>query len=280
MIQKKLIAVVGPTASGKTSMAIDIALKNNMEIISFDSRQFYHELNIGVARPDPTELAAAPHHFIASHSIHAPISAGQFSALAWPKMNELLKQQDTIVAVGGSGLFLKVLLDGIDPLPQDDAVRAHFTALHEEKGIEHLQLLLQSKDPEYYHQVDIDNPHRVIRALEVIELSGKKFSELRTQNKQQLPFSVEYQYIKPEKEILHERIDARVEKMMDSGLWEEAERLYPQRQLQSLNTVGYKELFECMDGLHTLSEAIEWIKTHTKQYAKRQITWFNKEVNR
>ncbi len=280
MIQKKLIAVVGPTASGKTAAAIEIALKHNTEIISFDSRQFYQELNIGVARPEPSELSAAPHHFIASHSLFEPISAGQFSALAWPKIMELLEQHDTLVAVGGSGLFLKVLLDGIDPLPQDDHVRAFFTTMHEEKGLEHLQQLLYRKDPEYYLQVDIDNPHRVIRALEVIEISGKKFSALRTQNKQQLPFTVEYQYIKPEKELLHERIDARVEKMMDAGLWEEAERLYPQRHLQSLNTVGYKELFECMDGLHTLSEAIEWIKTHTKQYAKRQITWFNKEVNR
>jgi tRNA dimethylallyltransferase len=279
-MQKKLIAVVGPTASGKTTTAIDIALKHNTEIISFDSRQFYKELNIGVARPEEIELSAVPHHFIATNSIHEPISAGQFSAIAWPVIQELLEKQDTIVAVGGSGLFLKVLLDGIDPLPKDEEVRAHFSALHEEKGIEHLQDLLEVKDPEYFRQVDIQNPHRVIRALEVIELSGKKFSELRTHNKQQLPFTVEYVYVQPEKSILHQRIDERVEKMMDMGLWEEAERLYPLRQLQPLNTVGYKELFECMEGLHTLSEAIEWIKTHTKQYAKRQVTWFNKEVNR
>ena len=279
-MQKKLIAVVGPTASGKTTTAIDIALKHNTEIISFDSRQFYKELNIGVARPEEIELSAVPHHFIATKSIHEPISAGQFSAIAWPVIQELLEKQDTIVAVGGSGLFLKVLLDGIDPLPKDEEVRAHFSALHEEKGIEHLQDLLEVKDPEYFRQVDIQNPHRVIRALEVIELSGKKFSELRTHNKQQLPFTVEYVYVQPEKSILHQRIDERVEKMMDMGLWEEAERLYPLRQLQPLNTVGYKELFECMEGLHTLSEAIEWIKTHTKQYAKRQVTWFNKEVNR
>ena len=279
-MQKKLIAVVGPTASGKTTTAIDIALKHKSEIISFDSRQFYQELNIGVARPEPSELAAVTHHFIATHSIHESISAGQFSAIAWPIIQQLLENQDTIVAVGGSGLFLKVLLDGIDPLPQDETVRAHFTSLHTEKGIEHLQDLLEVKDPEYFSQVDIYNPHRVIRALEVIELSGKKFSELRTHNKQQLPFTVEYHYIKPDKTILHQRIDERVEKMMDMGLWEEAERLYPLRQLQPLNTVGYKELFECMEGLHTLSEAIEWIKTHSKQYAKRQVTWFNKEVNR
>ncbi len=279
-MQKKLIAVVGPTASGKTTTAIDSALKHNTEIISFDSRQFYQELNIGVARPEPSELAAVTHHFIATKSIHEPISAGQFSAMAWPVIQELLEKQDTIVAVGGSGLFLKVLLDGIDPLPQDEEVRAHFSALHEEKGIEHLQDLLEVKDPEYFRQVDIYNPHRVIRALEVIELSGKKFSELRTHNKQQLPFTVEYHYIQPDKTILYQRIDERVEKMMDMGLWEEAEMLYPLRQLQALNTVGYKELFECMEGLHTLSEAIEWIKTHSKQYAKRQVTWFNKEVNR
>ena len=172
-MQKKLIAVVGPTASGKTTTAIDIALKHKTEIISFDSRQFYQELNIGVARPEPSELAAVTHHFIATHSIHEPISAGQFSAMAWPVIQQILEKQDTIVAVGGSGLFLKVLLDGIDPLPQDEGVRAHFSALHEEKGIEHLQDLLELKDPEYFRQVDIHNPHRVIRALEVIELSGK-----------------------------------------------------------------------------------------------------------
>lgn len=279
-MQKKLIAVVGPTAGGKTAAAIDIALKHNTEVISFDSRQFFHELNIGVARPDEEELSAVRHHFIASHSIHSPISAGQYSSLAWPVIMNLLEKHDTIVTVGGSGLFLKVLLDGIDPLPHDEKVRAFYSNVLTEKGIEHLQGLLQKKDIEYFNQVDIQNPHRLIRALEVIELSGKKFSELRSHNKQQLPFAVEYMYIQPDKSILHQRIDDRVEKMMDRGLWDEAEKLYPLRHLQALNTVGYKELFECIDGLHTLSEAIEWIKTHTKQYAKRQVTWFNKEVNR
>jgi tRNA dimethylallyltransferase len=279
-MQKKLIAVVGPTAGGKTAAAIDIALKHNTEIISFDSRQFYHELNIGVARPEEEELKAVRHHFIASHSIQSPISAGQYSSMAWPVIMNLLKKQDTIVAVGGSGLFLKVLLDGIDPLPHDEKVREYYSNVFNDKGIEHLQDLLEKKDIEYFNQVDIHNPHRLIRALEVIELSGKKFSELRTHNKQHLPFTVEYVYIQPEKSILHERIDDRVEKMMDMGLWDEAEKLYPLRNLQALNTVGYKELFDCIEGLHTLSEAIEWIKTHTKQYAKRQVTWFNKEVNR
>ncbi len=278
MIQKKLIAVVGPTAGGKTARAIQLAQQFQTEIISFDSRQFYQELNIGVARPSSDELAAAPHHFIAHQSIHDPLNAGQFPNMAWPLIHQLLEQHDTIVAVGGSGLFLKVLLDGIDPLPQDETVRKELQQIFESEGLETLQLELKDKDPQYALQVDILNPHRVMRALEVIRISGKKFSDLRTQNKQTLPFQVEYEYVLPEKDVLHQRIDDRVDAMMDNGLWEESEGLYHLKDIQPLNTVGYKELFECMQGLHTLSEAIEWIKIHTKQYAKRQITWFNKEI--
>ena len=273
-----LIAVVGPTASGKTALAIDLALQHQTEIISFDSRQCYQELKIGVARPDDQELQTVPHHFIASHSIHQPISAGQYPAFAWPILHHLLTSHDTLVAVGGSGLFLKVLLDGLDPLPSDENIRKEWELQWEEKGLTFLQRSLEHKDPEYFLQVDRDNPHRLLRALEVITITGKKFSALRTQNKQTLPFDVEYRYVQPEKNILHERIDQRVEKMIDNGLLQEAESLLAHRQLQPLNTVGYKELFEFMDGLHTLSEAIELIKTHTRQYAKRQLTWFNKEV--
>jgi tRNA dimethylallyltransferase len=190
----------------------------------------------------------------------------------------MLEKKESIIAVGGSGLFLKVLLDGIDPLPSDEIIRAEWVNQWEEKGLEFIQNQLQLLDAAYYNQVDIQNPHRVLRALEVISITGKKFSELRTQNKQSLPFDVQYEYIRPSKEQLHERIDDRVEQMMDNGLLEEAEKLRPFRELQPLNTVGYKELFEFMDGLHTLTEAVDLIKTHTRQYAKRQLTWFNKEV--
>ena len=278
MKNKKCIAVVGPTAGGKTAHAIHLAQQLQTQIVSFDSRQFYKELNIGVARPSLSELGQANHHFIASHSIHEPLSAGKFAEQAWPLMLALLQQKDEIVLVGGSGLFLKVLLDGLDPLPQDDEMRAILNKLLEESGIEELQKELQSKDPEYASQVDLQNPHRLIRALEVIRLSGKKFSELRTQNKKSLPFEIEYHYVLPEKEILHQRIDQRVDIMMEQGLMDEVENLYDLKHIQPLNTVGYKELFEHKEGLHTLSEAIEWIKIHTKQYAKRQITWFNKEL--
>lgn len=278
MKNKKCIAVVGPTAGGKTAHAIQLAQQLQTQIVSFDSRQFYKELNIGVARPSTDELAQAHHHFIASHSIHDPISAGKFAEQAWPLLLNLLEQKDDIVLVGGSGLFLKVLLDGLDPLPQDEQMRSSLNQLLEENGIEELQRELQLKDPEYASQVDLQNPHRLIRALEVIRLSGKKFSELRTQNKKSLPFEIEYHYVLPEKEILHQRIDQRVDIMMELGLMEEAESMYSLKNIQPLNTVGYKELFEHKEGLHTLSEAIEWIKIHTKQYAKRQITWFNKEL--
>lgn len=278
MKNKRCIAVVGPTAGGKTAHAIQMAQQLQTQIVSFDSRQFYKELNIGVARPSTDELAQAKHHFIASHSIHDPISAGKFAEQAWPLLLNLLEQKDDIVLVGGSGLFLKVLLDGLDPLPQDDQMRAVLNHQLEENGIEELQRELQLKDPEYAIQVDLQNPHRLIRALEVIRLSGKKFSELRTQNKKSLPFEIEYHYVLPEKEILHQRIDQRVDIMMEQGLMEEADSMYSLKDIQPLNTVGYKELFEHKEGLHTLSEAIEWIKIHTKQYAKRQITWFNKEL--
>ena len=278
MKNKKCIAVVGPTAGGKTAHAIQLAQQLQTQIVSFDSRQFYKELNIGVARPSTDELAQANHHFIASHSIHEPVSAGKFAEQAWPLLLNLLEQKDDIVLVGGSGLFLKVLLDGLDPLPQDEQMRSSLNQLLEENGIEELQRELQFKDPEYARQVDLQNPHRLIRALEVIRLSGKKFSELRTQNKKSLPFEIEYHYVLPEKEILHQRIDQRVDIMMEQGLMEEADSMYSLKDIQPLNTVGYKELFEHKEGLHTLSEAIEWIKIHTKQYAKRQITWFNKEL--
>jgi tRNA dimethylallyltransferase len=273
-----LIAVVGPTASGKTAKAIELALKHNTDIVSFDSRQCYQELNIGVARPSEEELQQVKHHFIASHSIQNPLSAGQFPNVAWPIMHSLFKEKEVVITVGGSGLFLKVLLDGIDPLPNDETLRAEWVKQWEEKGLEFIQNQLHLLDAAYYHQVDIQNPHRVLRALEVISITGKKFSELRTQNKQTLPFDVQYEYIRPSKELLHQRIDDRVEYMLDSGLLAEAESLMPYRHLQPLNTVGYKELFEFMDGLHTLTEAVDLIKTHTRQYAKRQVTWFNKEV--
>lgn len=273
-----LIAVVGPTASGKTSRAIELALQYQTEIVSFDSRQCYQEMKIGVARPSESELQSVTHHFISTHSIHQPISAGQFPAIAWPVIQSILEKKEFVIAVGGSGLFLKVLLDGIDPLPSDPNVRAEWEQNWKDRGIEYLQNALQSADPAYFSQVDIANPHRLLRALEVITLTGKKFSKLRTQNKQTLPFEVRYEYLSPDKEILHQRIDERVECMMDMGLLEEAEKLTPYRHLQPLNTVGYKELFEFKDGLHTLIEAIDLIKMHTRQYAKRQITWFNKEV--
>lgn len=278
MKNKKCIAVVGPTAGGKTAHAIHLAEKLASPIVSFDSRQFYQELNIGVARPTKEELTLAQHHFIASHSIHDPLSAGKYAEQAWPMLLEMLKERDEIVLVGGSGLFLKVLLDGLDPLPQDEALRLELNQLLETQGIETLQQELLDKDPEYAKQVDLQNPHRLIRALEVIRLSGKKFSELRTQNKKSLPFEIEYHYVLPDKELLHQRIDMRVDLMMEMGLMDEAESLYHLKDIQPLNTVGYKELFEHKEGLHTLSEAIEWIKIHTKQYAKRQITWFNKEL--
>jgi tRNA dimethylallyltransferase len=274
---KLLIVILGPTAVGKTAFAIEVAKYYSTEIISCDSRQIFKELNIGVARPGPDELAAATTHFIATRSIHEPYSAGQFAADAIPKLHTLFEQHNKVICCGGSMLYIEALLNGFDHLPSDENIRKQLNQRLKNEGLHQLQVQLRDLDPEYYSAADISNPHRVIRALEVCIMSGKKYSELRTGNKTPLPFAICKIGLKMEREELRKRIDARVDQMFEAGLLEEVKALHAWRHLQSLNTVGYKELFDYIDGKISLEHARELIKTHTAQFAKRQMTWWKRD---
>lgn len=277
MMKKKLISIVGPTGIGKTALAIQLAQHFNTEIISADSRQFFNELNIGVARPTDSELAAAPHHFIAHRSIEEEYSAGMFAKDARLKIDELHQSKDVVILVGGSGMYVDAVLKGLDDLPSNPLVRAAYNEELEKHGLKYLQEKLKERDPEYYQKVDISNPHRVVRALEVIEVSGKKFSELRSGNQQDLPFESKVYCLTAERDFLYERINTRVDAMMKAGLLEEVKGLLDKRELQALNTVGYKEIFDSIDGQFTLEFAIDKIKQHSRNYAKRQITWWKRD---
>lgn len=275
---KKLIVILGPTAVGKTAYAIQLARTLGTEIISADSRQIFKELNIGAARPSLEELSAVKHHFIGSASIHEPYSAGQYEREALTKLNELFQQYDSVVCCGGSMMYVDALLQGFDDLPSDKTVREHWSKRFKEEGIEVLQSELQVKDPDYYTQVDIHNPHRLIRALEVCTVAGMPYSSLRKASGIQRNFTVEKIGLEMPREQLYDRINARVLRMMEEGLLEEARALYPFKQLQALNTVGYKELFDYFDGACSIEEAIQKIQQHTRNFAKRQLTWWRRDA--
>jgi len=274
---KKLIVIVGPTAVGKTAYAIEMAQSLGTEIISADSRQIFKELNIGAARPSETELRAVRHHFIASASIHEEYSAGRFEREALSKLSELFKQYDTVVCCGGSMLYIDALVEGMDDLPGDKSVREEWSKRLAEEGIEVLQHELSTLDPDYHAQVDLNNPHRLIRALEVCTVSGSTYSSLRTSMRKERNFAVQKMGIEMPREELYRRIDSRVLGMMELGLEEEARQLLPQRHLQALNTVGYKELFDYFDGNCSLDEAVAKIQQHTRNFAKRQLTWWRRQ---
>jgi tRNA dimethylallyltransferase len=275
---KKLIVILGPTAVGKTAHAIQLAQTLGTEIISADSRQIFKELNIGAARPSLEELSAVKHHFIGSASIHEPYSAGQYEREALTKLNELFQQYDSVVCCGGSMMYVDALLQGFDDLPSDKTVREHWSKRFKEEGIEVLQSELQVKDPDYYTQVDIHNPHRLIRALEVCTVAGMPYSSLRKASGIERNFTVEKIGLEMPREQLYDRINARVLRMMEDGLLEEARALYPFKQLQALNTVGYKELFDYFDGACSIEEAIQKIQQHTRNFAKRQLTWWRRDA--
>jgi tRNA dimethylallyltransferase len=271
---KTVIAISGPTGVGKTALAISLANHFHTEIISCDSRQFYKEMSIGVARPSTEELESAPHHFIAFLSVEDEYTAGMFSREARSKIQDLFQGKDLVVVVGGSMLYMDALLYGLDELPGDKGVR---NKLNERCAIEGLDVLvkeLQSQDPEFAAQADLENAHRVIRALEVIQLTGKTFSELRTHSSDALDANIIHVFLSGEREKVYDRINVRVDKMVEEGLFNEVEKLVPLRNLQALNTVGYKEVFNHLEGTCTKDEAIAEIKKNTRNYAKRQITWY------
>ena len=275
--KKTLIAIVGPTAVGKTAMAISLAQYFKTEIISADSRQFYREMTIGTAKPDLEELDSAPHHFINSHSITQDYSAGDFEREALHKLDELFRQNDVVVMVGGSGLFVRALCEGLDDLPKaGDEVRERLNNEMAQLGLEQMKERLKTIDPVYYQIADIDNPQRVVRALEVFEATGKPMSFYHKKDLNKRPFDILTIGLNMERPQLYERINLRVERMMEMGLLEEVKSLFPFRSKPALLTVGYAELFDYLDGNISLEEAVERIQQNSRRYAKRQITWFKK----
>ena len=284
MVNNRLILILGPTASGKTARAIQLAQQLNTEIVSCDSRQFYTEMNIGVARPTPDELATAPHHFIACRSVKEPYNVFSYEQEALSLLHTLFQQHDTVVAVGGSGLYIEALCHGIsvmpDPTPE---LRKMLQEKLRNEGVESLRAMLHTLDPDYYAQVDLANGVRIQRALEVCLTAGKPYSQLINQPRQPRPFTIETIVIERSREDLRQRIDTRVDEMIALGLEEEARQLYPLRHLTALNTVGYKEFFTLWDrhGLATpIPTPSDAIKLNTWHYAKKQLTWLKKQVSK
>ena len=278
MPEKQLLVVIGPTASGKTAMAIRLAQQHNTVVVSADSRQVYKELPIGSAAPDASELATVPHYFIGTHSIHEPLDAAGFAQLVRNTLTELFQQYDTVVLCGGSGMYVDGILYGFDALPENlPEVREKWNTLYREKGLAYLQEELKSRDPEYYQKVDLNNPARLIRALEVCDISGKPYSQQLSGKTKTLPWKVKKYAIDWPREVLYARINERVDAMLRNGLLEEARNVYPFRHLSSLQTVGYTELFDYFDGKYTLEEAVDKIKQHTRNLAKRQLTWWRRD---
>lgn len=278
MAKPTLIAVLGPTASGKTEWAIRLAKHFGSEILSCDSRQFYKELRIGVARPSEEELARAVHHFIADRSIETPLSAGEYEREALGKLEELFTENPVQVVVGGSGLFAKALMEGFDDMPEvDPSIREKLNAEFAEKGIAPLQEMLQQYDPDHAKRVDIQNHQRVIRALEICLQTGKPYSEFRAKKQNERPFELIKVAPDWDREALYERINSRVDVMVEEGLEAEARTVLPYRQLTALQTVGYREWFDHFDGITDRETCIAKIKQNSRNYAKRQLTWNRKE---
>jgi tRNA dimethylallyltransferase len=277
MNTKVLLAVVGPTAIGKTALGIQLAKHFDTEIISADSRQFFKEMEIGTAVPSTQELNEVPHHFIQHKSIFEPYSVGDFEKEAILLLNDLYQKKDVAVMVGGSGLYVDAVISGLDEFPEvDPHIRETLNQELETNGLELLQKELKQLDPEYYKTVDLENPHRLIRALEVCRATDKPYSSFLNQQKPERPFKSLYIGIDAPREVVYDRINTRVDFMMEAGLFEEAKKLYSHKKLNALQTVGYKELFEYIDGKCSLEFAISEIKKNTRRFAKRQLTWLRK----
>lgn len=281
MSQKNtLITIVGATAIGKTALSIKLAQHFNCDIISCDSRQFYKEMSTGTAVPEPEELAAAPHHFIQNRSVFEDYSVGQFEKDALKTLDELFIKNPVQIMVGGSGLYVDAVLKGLDYFPDvDPKIRTNLTAELENKGIVHLQNQLRELDIEAYNSIAIDNPHRLIRALEICIGTGKTYSSFKNKPKAPRNFQSIKIGLKADREIMYDRINRRVDIMIEKGLMEEAKKLHPHKSLNALQTVGYRELFDYFEGNFTKEFAIEEIKKNSRRFAKRQGTWFRKDSN-
>jgi len=276
---KTLIVIVGPTAIGKTSLAIDLAKHYQTEIISADSRQFFKEMSIGTAKPSEKELAEAPHHFINSHSITQLFSTGDFEVQALTLIEQLFTKHDVLVMVGGSGLYINAICNGLDDMPDIDlTIRERLNQQLANEGIEPIRKQLSELDPEYFAKVDQSNPQRMIRGLEVVLSTGQKLSSFLTSNKKERPFNIIKIGLNTEREKLYHQINQRVDLMMGHGLVEEVKALEPHKELNALKTVGYAEIFDYLSGSIDLTTAVDKIKQNTRRFAKRQLTWFRKDT--
>ncbi len=276
---KTLILIAGPTAVGKTDLALRLAQKLGTEIVSADARQVYREMVIGTAPPSKLQLDTVRHHFIGSHSIHHPLNAAQYGDLALAVIRELFLTHNYVVMTGGSGLYIKAVLEGFDDMPPVKAgIREGLLEKYAQRGLDWLQQELKSADPTYYEVVDIRNPHRLIRALEVIISTGTPFSQWRKKSTRALDFGVVKIGLTLPMEELYARIDQRMDNMIEMGLFEEAKSLYPHRALQALQTVGYREIFDFFEGKYDRDEAVRLLKRNSRHYAKRQMTWFRRDT--
>lgn len=273
-----LVVLAGPTAIGKTSMAIRIANAFGTEIVSADSRQIYSELNIGVARPTADELKAVTHHMIGTQSIHQYYNVSMYEQDVLLILKNLFTKYPMVVLTGGSGFYIDALCNGIDDLPTIlPEIRSQIENELQQNGLKNLLMELEKTDPEYYQIADLNNPKRITKAIEVFRQTGRTYSSFLTRQTRQRPFNILKISLDLPRDILHKRINQRVLKMMQEGLLQEAEQLFTHKHLNALNTVGYKEIFEYMEGKYSLEEAISNIQANTRQYARRQLTWFRRD---
>jgi tRNA dimethylallyltransferase len=273
-----LIVLTGPTAVGKTSLSIELATTLSVEILSADSRQFYQEMKIGTASPSAELLKLVPHHFISHLSIHDYYNVSRFESDALQRLDHLFETSSSAFLVGGSGLYINAVCHGIDELPDPDgALRQQLKHLYQNEGIKPLQDKLRELDPIYFEQVDQLNPKRLLRAIEVCLTTGVTFSSLRKNEPKPRKFRILKIGLQRDRKELNNRINSRVDQMMEEGLLEEVKELLPYRHLNALNTVGYKELFDHIDGKYSLGQAVDKIKTNTRRFAKRQMTWFRRD---
>lgn len=277
-MNKTVILIAGPTAAGKTALAINIAKQFDTSIISADSRQCFRELNIGVAKPPVEELQTVPHYFINTHSVHEQVTAASFETYALEITEKLFQTKDVIVMAGGTGLYIKAFLEGMDEIPAvDEAVRNQLTALYAANGMDWLQRQLQQQDPLFAAEGEMQNPQRMLRALEVMETTGKSIIHYQKGAKKKRDFEVIKIGLDLPRQELYDRINYRVDVMMRQGLFEEVRNLLPLQHLNALQTVGYRELFDHFNGQTSLEQAINKIKQNTRHYAKRQLTWFKRD---
>ena len=270
--------ILGPTAVGKTDYAVAEALRAGSPVVSCDSRQLYRELRIGVARPSDAQLAQVPHYFIADRSVTEPCSAGGYELEALQLLDRLFQDHETVVMAGGSGLYIDALCNGLDDFPEaDPALRTELSERLRTEGVAALRADLRILDPASYAAIDPANGQRIVRALEVTIATGRPFSEFKTHSAKQRPFTIVKTGLTRPRPDLYARIDGRVDRMMAEGLLDEVRSLLPQRHLPPLNTVGYKELFDYLDGRHDLAEAVRLIKRNTRHYAKKQLTWWARD---